>query len=60
MTFEQLERLGKGYDHNWVLKSTKGDVTRRFWCAYPLKSGSPSTGGIVLDVHTNEPGIQIS
>ena len=43
---------GKGYDHNWVL-NTKGDVTRP--CA---TLESPSTG-IVLDVYTNEPGIQI-
>ena len=49
--FEQLKN-GKGYDHNWVL-NTKGDVTRP--CA---TLESPSTG-IVLDVYTNEPGIQI-
>lgn len=49
--FEQLKN-GKGYDHNWVL-NTKGDVTR------PCTTlESPSTG-IVLDVYTNEPGIQI-
>ena len=48
---EQLKN-GKGYDHNWVL-NTKGDVTRP--CA---TLESPSTG-IVLDVYTNEPGIQI-
>jgi len=48
---EQL-RNGKGYDHNWVL-NTKGDVTRP--CA---TLESPSTG-IVLDVYTNEPGIQV-
>ena len=49
--FEQLVKAG-GYDHNWVL-NTKGDVTRK--CA-SLKS--PKTG-IVLDVYTNEPGIQV-
>ena len=49
--FVQLKN-GNGYDHNWVL-NTKGDVTRK--CA-SLKS--PKTG-IVLDVYTNEPGIQI-
>ena len=49
--FVQLKN-GKGYDHNWVL-NTKGDVTRP--CA---TLESPSTG-IVLDVYTNEPGIQI-
>ena len=45
-------KLAGGYDHNWVL-NTKGDVTRP--CA---TLESPSTG-IVLDVYTNEPGIQI-
>ena len=49
--FVQLKN-GNGYDHNWVL-NTKGDVTRK--CA-SLKS--PLTG-IVLDVYTNEPGIQV-
>lgn len=49
--FAQLKN-GNGYDHNWVL-NTKGDVNRK--CA-SLKS--PKTG-IVLDVYTNEPGIQV-
>ncbi len=49
--FVQLKN-GNGYDHNWVL-NTIGDVTRK--CA-SLKS--PKTG-IVLDVYTNEPGIQV-
>lgn len=49
--FVQLKN-GNGYDHNWVL-NTKGDETRK--CA-SLKS--PKTG-IVLDVYTNEPGIQV-
>lgn len=47
---EQLAN-GKGYDHNWVL-NTGGDVTRP--CA---TLESPLTG-IVLQVYTNEPGIQ--
>lgn len=49
--FVQLKN-GKGYDHNWVL-NTKGDITRP--CA---TLQSPETG-IVLDVYTNEPGIQV-
>ena len=48
---QQLKN-GKGYDHNWVL-NTKGDITRP--CATLM---SPESG-IVLDVYTNEPGIQI-
>lgn len=49
--FVQLKN-GNGYDHNWVL-NTKGDISRK---AASLKS--PKTG-IVLDVYTNEPGIQV-
>ena len=49
--FVQLKN-GNGYDPNWVL-NTKGDVTRK--CA---TLESPLTG-IVLDVYTNEPGIQV-
>ena len=49
--FVQLKN-GNGYDHNWVL-NTKGDITRK--CA---TLESPLTG-IVLDVYTNEPVIQV-
>lgn len=49
--FAQLKNAG-GYDHNWVL-NTKGDVSQ---VAAQLES--PATG-IVLDVYTNEPGIQV-
>lgn len=48
--YEQIE-LGKGYDHNWVL-NTKGDVKQI--AAKVYHDGS----GIVMDVYTNEPGIQ--
>ena len=49
--FEQLKN-GNGIDHNWVL-NTQGDVNKV--CA-TLES---PTIGIVLDVYTNEPGIQV-
>ena len=49
--FEQLKN-GDGYDHNWVL-NTKGDVTQVAATVY-----SPATG-IVLDVYTDEPGVQV-
>lgn len=49
--FAQL-KYGKGYDHNWVLNA-KGDDSRS--C---VTLESPRTG-IVLDVYTNEPGIQV-
>jgi aldose 1-epimerase len=49
--FQQLKN-GHGYDHNWVL-NTKGDIHKV--CA-SLKS--PKTG-IVLQVYTTEPGIQV-
>lgn len=48
--FLQL-KYGKGYDHNWVL-NTRCDDSR---ACTTLES--PRTG-IVLDVYTNEPGIQ--
>ncbi len=49
--FDQIKN-GNGYDHNWVL-DTAGDDTQ---VAASLLS--PSTG-ILLDVYTNEPGIQV-
>ena len=49
--FVQLKN-GHGYDHNWVLNA-KGDINRR---AASLKSQKT---GIVLDVYTNEPGVQV-
>ena len=49
--FEQL-RYGNGIDHNWVL-NTKGDINQV--CA---TLESPVTG-IVLNVYTDEPGIQV-
>ena len=49
--FVQL-KIGNGYDHNWVLNA-KGDINRR---AASLKSQKT---GIVLDVYTNEPGVQV-
>lgn len=49
--FVQLNN-GNGYDHNWVL-NTQRDITHK--C---VTLESPKTG-IVLDVYTNEPGIQV-
>ena len=49
--FVQIKN-GKGYDHNLVLNA-KGDISKK---AASLKS--PKTG-IVLDVYTNEPGVQV-
>ncbi len=49
--FQQLKNAN-GFDHNWVL-NTKGDVKQK---AATLKSNKT---GIVLDVYTNEPGIQV-
>ena len=48
--YEQIA-LGKGYDHNWVL-NTKGDIQQIAAKVYHDASG------IVMDVYTNEPGIQ--
>ena len=49
--FEQL-RIGRGYDHNWVL-NTQGDDSHP--CARLV---SPLTG-IVMEVFTTEPGMQV-
>ena len=49
-TYEQIA-LGKGFDHNWLL-NTKGDIS--IIAAKAYHDGS----GIVMDVYTNEPGIQ--
>lgn len=49
--FEQL-RIGRGYDHNWVLNSKDDDTCP---CA---RLESPVTG-IALEVFTTEPGMQV-
>lgn len=48
--YQQLA-YGGGYDHNWVLNNG-GDITK-----VAAKVVSP-TSGIVMEVYTNEPGIQ--
>jgi len=48
--YEQLV-LGKGYDHNWVLRNYNGNV-RKAAEVYEPKSGR------VLTVYTDQPGIQ--
>jgi aldose 1-epimerase len=47
---EQL-KLGKGYDHNWVLDAKGGTVTK-------AAEVHEATSGRVLEVWTNQPGIQ--
>lgn len=49
--FKQL-KLGGGYDHNWVL-NTNCDVTKVAATVYA------PTSGILMEVYTNEPGLQI-
>lgn len=48
---EQI-KFGKGFDHNWVLK-TQGDIKQ-----VAAKLTSPVTG-ITLEVYTDEPGVQL-
>ena len=48
----EIAAAGGGYDHNWCL-NTKGDATKK---AITLKD---PRSGIVLDVYTDEPGIQV-
>jgi aldose 1-epimerase len=47
---EQL-RLGKGYDHNWVLNDADGSL------ALAARVFEPTTGR-VMEVYTTEPGLQ--
>lgn len=49
--FVQLQ-YGKGYDHNWVL-NTRGDINR------PCATLASPESGIMLEVYTSEPGIQV-
>jgi aldose 1-epimerase len=48
---EQI-RIGKGYDHNFVLRPGAGDTLR-----HAARLADPSTGR-TLDVSTTEPGVQ--
>ena len=48
--FEQL-KIGNGYDHNWVLNEDSNELT------FAAKAVEPVSGR-VLEVYTNEPGIQ--
>lgn len=48
---EQIKN-GNGYDHNWVL-NTAGDASR------PAIRLSDADSGIVMEVFTNEPGVQV-
>ncbi|MDR1381391.1 MAG: galactose mutarotase [Tannerella sp.] len=48
--YEQIA-IGKGFDHNWIL-NTNGDLSQM--AAKVYHDGS----GIVMDVYTDEPGIQ--
>jgi aldose 1-epimerase len=47
---EQL-KLGKGYDHNWILNKTGNDLTL-------AAKAYESTTGRVMEVWTTEPGVQ--
>ena len=49
--YEQL-RLGKGYDHNWVLSEGGGPL------APAARVYEPATGR-AMEVHTTEPGVQL-
>ena len=49
--YEQVV-LGAGFDHNWVL-TTAGDITK------VCTTLSCPSNGVVLDVYTDQPGIQV-
>ncbi len=44
--------MGRGYDHNWVLKKKTGDEM-----VFAARAVEPASGRM-LEVYTNEPGIQ--
>ncbi|MFC1783959.1 aldose epimerase family protein [Planctomycetota bacterium] len=48
--YEQL-KLGQGYDHNWVLNKTQGELS------LAARVYEPSSGR-VMEIYTTEPGIQ--
>jgi len=48
---ERMHHLGKGYDHNYVLR---GDPKAMKFCAKVREPGS----GRVMEIHTTEPGVQ--
>lgn len=45
-------KLGRGYDHNWVIKGERGDMNLVATCYEPFS-------GRLLEVYTTEPGIQL-
>lgn len=49
--FEQLH-IGHGYDHNFVL-NTRGDLSR------PCAQLESPASGIVMQIHTTQPGLQL-
>jgi aldose 1-epimerase len=50
--FDQLA-YGKGYDHNWVINSTKPGELTLAAIYYEPKSGR------IMEVHTTQPGVQL-
>lgn len=48
----RIRQTGNGYDHNYVLKGTPGELRP---CAYVHESRT----GRVMEVHTTEPGVQL-
>lgn len=48
----RMRQTGNGYDHNYVLKGTAGELRP---CAYVHE---PKTGR-VMEIHTTEPGVQL-
>ncbi len=55
--FEQIKN-GNGFDHNWCLNTYDTDVNRGDDSQVAASIYSPTTG-ILLEVYTDEPGIQV-
>ncbi len=51
-------KYGKGYDHNFVLNSAKGDSIKGGGQLMPAATVTGDLSGIVMKVFTDQPGIQ--
>jgi len=51
-------KYGKGYDHNFVLNPKNGDGTTGDGALIPAATVWADQSGIVLNVYTDQPGIQ--
>jgi aldose 1-epimerase len=51
-------KYGKGYDHNFVINTSKGDTIKGGHNLMPAATVQGDLSGIVMKVYTEEPGVQ--